>query len=159
LVHSSTLVTAGIWLIIRFGSTSMVWWLVWFSFGTMTLMVARTAAMAESDGKKVVALSTLRQLGLIFISLSAGAPFVCLFHLLIHALAKANLFLVVGNLLHLRFSQQDARQLSTGSEDLSRSLIILISILSLRGVAFSSGFLSKDLILLNHFSKINSIFI
>jgi NADH:ubiquinone oxidoreductase subunit 5 (subunit L)/multisubunit Na+/H+ antiporter MnhA subunit len=124
----------------------------------MTLLVARRAAIAESDGKKIVALSTLRQLGLIFMSLSAGAPFVCLFHLLMHALAKANLFLIVGNLLHLRFSQQDSRQLSAGSEEFSRSLAILISILSLSGVAFSSGFLSKDLILLSHFSKINSIF-
>jgi NADH-quinone oxidoreductase subunit L len=123
--------------------------------GRITLLLARIAALMEVDGKKVVALSTLRQLGLIFIAISLGNNIICLFHLLIHAFAKANLFLIVGNFLHIRFSQQDSRQLSTGVERRVIFLIIFVSVLRLRGVVFSRGFFSKDSILLREFSLIS----
>jgi len=120
-------------------------------------LVASSAAIMERDGKKVVALSTLRQLGLIFISLSVGNYFICLFHLLIHAFAKANLFLMVGNLLHFRFSQQDARYLSTGLEEIRVFLVTFIRIIRLRGVVFTRGFFSKDSILIREFFLFNRL--
>jgi len=116
LVHSSTLVTAGVWLLVRFRQTRLSFTVALLMLGAMTLVLASIAALIEADGKKVVALSTLRQLGLIFIALSLGNSLICLFHLLMHAFAKANLFLIVGNFLHMRFSQQDYRQLSSGVE-------------------------------------------
>src|SRR5581483_1814987 len=126
--------------------------------GTITLMLASMAALIEVDGKKVVALSTLRQLGLIFMSISLGNSLICLFHLLIHAFAKANLFLIVGNFLHIRFSQQDYRQLSSGIERRTIFLVIFVRVFRLRGVVFSRGFFSKDSILLREFNLIRSIF-
>lgn len=156
LVHSSTLVTAGIWLLVRFNQmrVQLSWTLL--ILGRVTLLLASIAALIEVDGKKVVALSTLRQLGLIFMALSLGNRLICLFHLLIHAFAKANLFLIVGNFLHMRFSQQDYRQLSTGVEGSTIFLIMFVSILSLSGIIFSRGFFSKDSILLREFNLIGS---
>lgn len=124
--------------------------------GRVTLLLASIAALMEVDGKKVVALSTLRQLGLIFIAISLGNRLICLFHLLIHAFAKANLFLIVGNFLHIRFSQQDYRQLSSGVERGTIFIVMFVSILRLRGVIFSRGFFSKDSILIGEFSLMRS---
>lgn len=158
LVHSSTLVTAGVWLLVRFRQVRRVLARALLILGTITLMLASIAALIEVDGKKVVALSTLRQLGLIFISISLGNSLICLFHLLMHAFAKANLFLIVGNFLHIRFSQQDYRQLSSGIEGRSIFLVIFVRVFRLRGVVFSRGFFSKDSILLREFNLIRSIF-
>jgi NADH-ubiquinone oxidoreductase chain 5 len=126
-------------------------------FGITTLIVASFAAIMEQDGKKIVALSTLRQLGLMFISLSLGGKFICLIHVLMHAFAKANLFLNVGRILHFRFSQQDSRFISSGEEELSLFFSTIIRVASLSGIAFFSGFFSKELVLLSEFSLISSI--
>jgi len=158
LVHSSTLVTAGVWLLIRFYQTRVCLSSCLLVLGTITLIIARIAALIEVDGKKVVALSTLRQLGLIFIALSLGNRLICLFHLLMHAFAKANLFLIVGNFLHMRFSQQDYRQLSSGTERNTASLIMFVSVFRLSGMVFSRGFFSKDSILLREFNLMGSFF-
>lgn len=157
LVHSSTLVTAGIWLLVRFSQirVQLSWALL--MLGRVTLLLASIAALMEVDGKKVVALSTLRQLGLMFMALSLGNRLICLFHLLIHAFAKANLFLMVGNFLHMRFSQQDYRQLSSGIERGTIFIIMFVSVLRLRGIIFSRGFFSKDSILLREFNIIRSL--
>lgn len=156
LVHSSTLVTAGVWLLVRFNQirVQLSWTLL--ILGRVTLLLASIAALIEVDGKKVVALSTLRQLGLIFMALSLGNRLICLFHLLIHAFAKANLFLIVGNFLHMRFSQQDYRQLSSGMERGTIFLVMFVSVLRLRGIIFSRGFFSKDSILLREFNLMGS---
>lgn len=159
LVHSSTLVTAGVWLMVRFGQKFLVSSLFWIFFGLMTLLVASFAAIKECDGKKIVALSTLRQLGLIFLSLSLGGKFICFMHVLLHAFAKANLFLGVGSILHLRFSQQDVRSISSGVEEGSLFSSIFVRVLSLRGVAFYSGFFSKEYILLGEFSLVSSLLV
>lgn len=156
LVHSSTLVTAGIWLLIRFSQIRIQLSWALLMLGRVTLLLASMAALIEVDGKKVVALSTLRQLGLILMALSLGNRLICLFHLLIHAFAKANLFLIVGNFLHMRFSQQDYRQLSSGVERGTIFIIIFVSVLRLRGVVFSRGFFSKDSILLREFNLVGS---
>jgi len=124
--------------------------------GFITLAVASAAAIIEADAKKVVALSTLRQLGVIFVSLSLGNFSMCLFHVLTHALAKSNLFLVIGIVLHSRFSQQDSRfLLSGGGYLLIISIIIRIS--RLIGIIFTSGFFSKEQILLGHYPFASSL--
>jgi len=155
LVHSSTLVTAGIWLIIQYLQATYLSSSIWLLLGRATLIIARIAAIIEADGKKVVALSTLSQLGLIFIALSTGRAMICLFHLVIHAIAKANLFLIVGNLLHLRFSQQDSRKISSGTEEIGIFLLITIRAISLRGVLFLRGFYSKDYVILGEINLFN----
>jgi NADH-quinone oxidoreductase subunit L len=125
-------------------------------FGSLTLLVARFSAIKESDRKKVVALSTLRQLGLIFLALVLGGVLICLIHVIIHAFAKANLFLNVGNVLHSRFSQQDSRAISSGDEDRSLFISVFISVFSLSGTVFFSGFFSKECILAGEVGLISS---
>lgn len=115
------------------------------------MLVARITALSEKDAKKVVALSTLRQLGLIFLALGLGNFIICLFHILAHALAKANLFIVVGDLLHKRLSQQDIRYLATNSLNKSLFMSMSIRIIRLTGLVFSSGFFSKEQILTRQF--------
>jgi len=118
--------------------------------------VARTAALLETDAKKVVALSTLRQLGLIFMAFSLGNFRISLLHVLVHALAKSNLFLVVGSVLHNRFAQQDSRSL----RDLRGLVLILramIRVFGLVGILFISRFFSKEQILLGHYKIVSSL--
>lgn len=157
LVHRSTLVTAGIWLLIQFGVMTLTNRSFWLFVGVITLVIARLTALIENDAKKVVALSTLSQLGLMYVALFLGGSFITLFHLLMHALAKANLFLIIGNMLHSRFSQQDIRFMSSGLESPVLLLITFVSLLRLVGIVFTSGFLSKDLILLRHYFLLNSL--
>lgn len=156
LVHSSTLVTAGIWVMIRFMQISGFLLSILVVVGLVTLLVASAAALLETDAKKLVALSTLRQLGLMALAISLGGVSLCLFHVLTHAIAKANLFLVVGNVLHVRFSQQDGRKLSRGLETGLSSLAASISALSLRGFLFRSGFYSKEQVLGESLSRFSS---
>nr|YP_009346443.1 NADH dehydrogenase subunit 5 [Xiphinema rivesi]AOT84254.1 NADH dehydrogenase subunit 5 [Xiphinema rivesi] len=153
LVHSSTLVTAGIWLLIRFFPSSSS--ILWLLFGGLTTLMASLAALLETDMKKIVALSTLSQLGLMVVSLYLGGKLICFFHLVCHALAKADLFLIVGSVLGLNHSQQDSRKLPISANTLSMALII--SILSLSGILFQSGMYSKEQILLTHFIFSNSV--
>jgi len=121
------------------------------------LLIARVTALSEKDAKKVVALSTLSQLGIIFLALSIGNYSICLFHILMHALAKANLFIVIGELLHKRFSQQDMRYLNNTSLSKHLNLSLIIRIARLTGLIFSSGFFSKEQIITNHYSSINAL--
>jgi len=125
--------------------------------GIGTLRLASIAAVIETDGKKIVALSTLRQLGLMFLALTLGGYFICLFHLVMHAFAKANLFLVVGNLIHSRFSLQDARFIGTSRQNIIILIMALVRIFSLRGVIFTSGFFSKDYILIGEQNLFNRL--
>jgi NADH:ubiquinone oxidoreductase subunit 5 (subunit L)/multisubunit Na+/H+ antiporter MnhA subunit len=115
-------------------------------------------ALLEIDGKKIVALSTLRQLGVIFVALGVGNSLICFFHLIIHALAKANLFLVVGRFIHSRFREQDFRYIHSGANSRMLYLCIFISILSLRGIVLRAGFFRKEIILFSHYSVFNRMF-
>jgi len=151
LVHSSTLVTAGVWLTLRFGLRNLLNLTIFGRLGLITLLIASFSALLEQDAKKVVALSTLSQLGLMFLSLSVGNNWICTFHILIHALAKANLFIVIGVLLHSRFSQQDSRTMASSSLNNLLLLGIGLRIISLMGLLFSSGFYSKEIILIRQY--------
>lgn len=116
-----------------------------------TLLLARVAAFLESDGKKVVALSTLSQLGLMVFSLGQGNSILCLFHVVTHALGKANLFLIVGNFLHNGLSQQDSRKLSLMGDSSFTLVSLSTRVLSLSGAFFIRGFFSKEQIIVHNY--------
>merc|ERR1712176_1104403 len=151
LVHSSTLVTAGVYLLIRFNSFSYEWIL---AFGSLTMIIAGFCACAEIDIKKIVALSTLSQLGVMMVSLSLCQKDFCFFHLTTHAIFKALLFMCVGVGIHTIYGSQDFRRFSgTRSSLLWPISFLLISNLSLLGFPFISGFYRKDLILERFYSS------
>ena len=160
LVHSSTLVTAGIYLVIRLGWVYDFWlneMLIILS--VLTIFIAGLGACFEFDLKKIIALSTLSQLGLIIFSLSLGIVKVALFHLLIHALFKALLFIRAGCIIHGFKGWQDIRIMGNIITSLPfiRSCFV-ISNLALRGMPFLAGFYSKDIILeLSLLEEINLI--
>ena len=151
LVHSSTLVTGGIFLLIRFFP-----FLNQFQFfnsflliiASLTILIAGLSAINEIDIKKVIALSTLSQLGLIIISLALAIPSLTLFHLLTHALFKALLFMAAGNIIFNSSHNQDLRLIGFAGPSLPlSSTSILIANIALFGAPFLAGFYSKDLIL------------
>ena len=128
--------------------------------GTLTIIMASCAALYETDLKKIVALSTLRQLGVIVLALGLGAVGARFFHLISHAFFKALLFLTTGSFIHSSNNYQDLRVIGGAvfSLPISRGFC-LISIFSLIGIPFISAFFSKELILetilLNNFNIIN----
>lgn len=148
LVHSSTLVTAGVYLLIRFSSLSresMNWAL--FVIASLTMFMSGLVAFYEYDLKKIIALSTLSQLGVMIFSISIGLPQLAFFHLVTHALFKALLFLCAGVIIHGNQNSQDIR--SYGSLILNFPVIgscLNLANLSLCGLPFLSGFYSKDII-------------
>nr|ARI50077.1 NADH dehydrogenase subunit 5 [Tectus virgatus] len=151
LVHSSTLVTAGVFLLIRFFPflntfTGFKVGLLFLS--VLTLLMAGIGANYEYDLKKVIALSTLSQLGVMMMSLGLGMPFLALFHLYTHALFKAMLFLCAGAIIHNNNNSQDLRQLGNLWNQMPLTISCLnVANLALCGAPFMSGFYSKDLIL------------
>ena len=117
LVHSSTLVTAGVYLLVRHSEFLVIngtraYLIV---IGALTILIARFSALFERDLKKMVALSTLRQLGVMMLRLGLGAFFARFFHLLRHAFFKALLFLGTGSIIHNRKDYQDMRVMGRGA--------------------------------------------
>lgn len=149
LVHRRTLVTAGVWVIIqtfRALSTEVIVTLGLLS--TMTIFVAGLMALIESDLKRVVALSTLSQLGFIMCRLRMGLPRLCLLHLLAHAILKASLFIVVGAWIHSTFRRQDCRIISlTGPRRITLSIIGITCLIGLCGLGYTRAFVTKELVL------------
>nr|YP_010184812.1 NADH dehydrogenase subunit 5 [Nipponacmea fuscoviridis]QVH34249.1 NADH dehydrogenase subunit 5 [Nipponacmea fuscoviridis] len=152
LVHSSTLVTAGVFLMIRLseGSLPSQTWLNLLMFlATTTSLVAGLSALVETDLKKIVALSTLSQLGTMVLALSLGHPNLAFFHLVTHAVSKSLLFICVGTFISCNKGGQDTRNL-TSQLWLTAPLSFFgatVANLSLCGAPFLSGYYSKDLIL------------
>nr|YP_009729987.1 NADH dehydrogenase subunit 5 [Oxya hainanensis]QHX99828.1 NADH dehydrogenase subunit 5 [Oxya hainanensis] len=150
LVHSSTLVTAGVYLLIRFSPMLSIYNLGWFllMIGCMTMFMAGLGANFEFDLKKIIALSTLSQLGLMMSILSMGYPSLAFFHLLAHALFKALLFMCAGSMIHNLKDSQDIRFMGSIVNFMPLTSVCLnVSSLSLCGMPFLAGFYSKDLIL------------
>nr|YP_010734747.1 NADH dehydrogenase subunit 5 [Anopheles pullus]WEH01713.1 NADH dehydrogenase subunit 5 [Anopheles pullus] len=150
LVHSSTLVTAGVYLLIRFNILLMDWWMGQFLLlvSGLTMFMAGLGANFEFDLKKIIALSTLSQLGLMMSILSMGFYKLAFFHLLTHALFKALLFMCAGSIIHNMKNSQDIRMM--GSLSMSMPLTCScfnVANLALCGMPFLAGFYSKDLIL------------
>jgi NADH-ubiquinone oxidoreductase chain 5 len=148
LVHSSTLVTAGIFLLIRFNLTLnfSFFWLLRVSL--ITILMAGLMANLEWDIKKLIAYSTLSQLGFMVISLRVQLTFFTFFHLLCHALFKASLFMVSGVIIHNLDRRQDFRNSTRFLKSTPvLGVRVVVCLLCLCGFPFLSGFFSKDLIL------------
>nr|YP_004935391.1 NADH dehydrogenase subunit 5 [Fabriciana nerippe]AEB33703.1 NADH dehydrogenase subunit 5 [Fabriciana nerippe] len=150
LVHSSTLVTAGVYLLIRFNNLLINMFFLKFLLliSGLTMMMAGISANYEFDLKKIIALSTLSQLGLMMSILSMGFYDLAFFHLLTHAMFKALLFMCAGMIIHMMNDNQDIRMMGGISFYIPMtSLCLNISNLALCGIPFLAGFYSKDLIL------------
>nr|YP_010895204.1 NADH dehydrogenase subunit 5 [Nephrocerus lapponicus]WJW73743.1 NADH dehydrogenase subunit 5 [Nephrocerus lapponicus] len=150
LVHSSTLVTAGVYLLIRFNilleNTLLGQFLLLMS--GLTMFMAGLGANFEFDLKKIIALSTLSQLGLMMSILSMGFYKLAFFHLLTHALFKALLFMCAGSIIHNMNNSQDIRLMGGLSMSMPlTSSCFNVANLALCGMPFLAGFYSKDLIL------------
>nr|ARH54410.1 NADH dehydrogenase subunit 5 [Hippodamia undecimnotata] len=148
LVHSSTLVTAGVYLLIRFHSLISSYGYILFMIGLLTMFMSGLGANLEFDLKKIIALSTLSQLGLMMCVLGLGSKELAFFHLLVHALFKALLFMCAGNFIHMMMNCQDIRFM--GSLMMKSPLTVTyfnISNMALCGLPYFSGFYSKDLIM------------
>jgi len=112
------------------------------------MFIAGLSAIAECDIKKIIALSTLSQLGVIIASLGLNLPILTLFHLITHALFKALLFLCAGAIIHLHHHSQDLRSMGNLSNQIPlTTTCLLIANSALSGAPFLAGFYSKDLII------------
>ena len=150
LVHSSTLVTAGVYLLIRINLIIIEINISKFLriLGMLTIIIAGITAIVEIDIKKVIALSTLRQLGIIIIILGMGNPVLSFFHLISHAFFKAILFICAGLTIHRIKDYQDIRKIGFNYININLSVsIIIIANIRLCGLPFLRGFYSKDIII------------
>nr|YP_004857895.1 NADH dehydrogenase subunit 5 [Cigaritis takanonis]ADN43213.1 NADH dehydrogenase subunit 5 [Cigaritis takanonis] len=150
LVHSSTLVTAGVYLLIRFNLLliNMFFTKILLLLSGLTMLMSGISANYEFDLKKIIALSTLSQLGLMMSILMMGYFDLAFYHLLTHAMFKALLFMCSGMIIHMMNNNQNIRFMGGLSFYIPlTSLCMNISNLALCGIPFLSGFYSKDLIL------------
>nr|ALD88450.1 NADH dehydrogenase subunit 5 [Megachile sculpturalis] len=159
LVHSSTLVTAGVYLLIRYNEflylNNLNEYILLLS--SFTMFMSGLIANFEYDFKKIIALSTLSQLGLMISILSISMWELSFFHLLIHALFKSMMFLCVGSFIHYYSDEQDIRSFG-GSIFIYpfKCFVLVISVICLMGFPFLSGYYSKDLIMeMFFFNKMN----
>lgn len=161
LVHSSTLVTAGVFLLIRF--YPFLSNLAWFNnsllyVAIITITIAGLSATAECDMKKIIALSTLRQLGLIITALGLNLPMLAYFHIVVHAMFKALLFICAGVLIHNHIHRQDLRWIGNLINQIPlTSSCIIVSNLAISGFPFLSAFYTKDIIIEISITNINSL--
>ncbi len=151
LIHAATLVTAGVYLMLRssplieYGPTTLIV-ITWV--GAITAFVAATTGLLQNDLKRVIAYSTMSQMGYLFMACGLSQYNVALFHLVNHAFFKALLFLAAGSVIHAMADQQDLRRLGGLVNFLPFTYAaILIGSLSLMAFPFLTGFYSKDLIL------------
>lgn len=151
LVHSSTLVTAGVFLIIRFYPfirSDPIFNKAILFIAVSTMTIAGIRATTECDIKKIIALSTLSQLGIIITRIGLGFPQITFIHITIHALFKALLFICAGNLINSHSHAQDLRWIGNLSETIPiTSSCILVANTALCGFPFIAGFYSKDIII------------
>jgi NADH-ubiquinone oxidoreductase chain 5 len=163
LIHAATMVTAGIFLILRcsfifeFVPTVLLWIIF---FGSLTTFFASSIGIFQNDLKKIVAYSTCSQLGYMFLSCGLSGYNYSMFHLFNHAFFKALLFLTAGYIIHSISSEQDIRKMGGLIKLFPFSYImILIASLSLMGLPFYSGFYSKEKIveLFNNRYSVNLI--
>nr|YP_010324880.1 NADH dehydrogenase subunit 5 [Haemaphysalis sulcata]UNO53931.1 NADH dehydrogenase subunit 5 [Haemaphysalis sulcata] len=160
LVHSSTLVTAGVYLMIRFNFLFSVNEnsLFLLKISLITMMMSGINAFFEMDFKKIIAFSTLSQLSMMMIIVSLGMNEMAFFHLIMHAIFKSMLFLCAGLIIHFMNGIQDIRMLGNFFKNSPMIMsCMLIAILSLMGFPFIGGFYSKDLILEFFFFKMNNL--
>lgn len=150
LIHAATMVTAGVFLIIKLSSLFSVTPLTSFIvlvIGSLTAIISATIALVQNDLKKVIAYSTCSQLG--FMVMISGYNYyeLSLFHLLNHGFFKALLFLGAGSIIHCVFDEQDFRRFGFGNLSPFTCVVLLTGSLALMGVPFMTGYYSKDFIL------------
>ncbi|MEN9697448.1 MAG: hypothetical protein RLZ56_869 [Bacteroidota bacterium] len=157
LIHAATMVTAGIYMITRSNilfSASACTQNVIAIVGISTALLAATIAIKQNDIKKVLAYSTVSQLGYMFLGLGVGAYSGAVFHVITHAFFKALLFLGAGSVIHAMHHEQDIRKMGGLKSKLPIThLTFLIGCIAIAGVPPFSGFFSKDEILAAAFAK------
>ena len=151
LIHAATMVTAGVYLIARshiiFENAPQASMIV-AGLGAFTAIFAATVATAKTDIKRVLAWSTISQLGYMFLALGVGAYWVAIFHLVTHAFFKALLFLGAGNVIHALNGEQDLHQMGGLKKVMPQThFLMLIGAISASGLPGFAGFFSKDEIL------------
>lgn len=156
LIHAATMVTAGIYMIARshvLYSLSEISQNVVAIIGVATALLSATIALYQNDIKKVLAYSTVSQLGFMFLALGAGAYTTGVFHVMTHAFFKALLFLGAGSVIHAMGGEQDITKMGGLRKKLPVTYwTFLFGVLAISGFPFTSGFISKDEILLNVYS-------
>ncbi|SEP74287.1 NADH-quinone oxidoreductase subunit L [Flavobacterium urocaniciphilum] len=155
LIHAATMVTAGIFMVTRmnflFDLTPDVQNVIAI-VGTITAVVAASIGLVQNDIKKVLAYSTVSQLGLMFLALGLGAYEVAVFHVITHAFFKACLFLGSGSVIHALHGEQDMRNMGGLRKVMPITFwTMMISTLAISGIFPFSGFWSKDEILMTAF--------
>ena len=156
LIHAATMVTAGVYMLCRLSglyaasaaASSLVAWI-----GGATALFAATMALVQNDIKRVLAYSTISQIGYMFIGCGVGAYAAGMFHLMTHAFFKSLLFLAAGSVIHALAGEQDLRRMGGLKKHLPVTFpVFLIGALAISGVPFLSGFFSKDAILASAFA-------
>ena len=151
LIHAATMVTAGVYLVARCHalfevSASALNWVIWI--GVLTAFFAATVALVQRDLKRILAYSTISQLGYMFLGLGAGAYGAAIFHLATHAFFKALLFLGAGSVMHALGGELDIFKMGGLRKKLPWTFgVFLVGVLALTGVPLFSGFFSKEAIL------------
>src|SRR6202790_333578 len=157
LIHAATMVTAGVYVVARshvlfmHAPTAM---LVVAMVGCGTALFAATIGLVQTDIKKVLAYSTVSQLGYMFLACGVGAFSAGIFHLMTHAFFKALLFLAAGSVIHAMGGEQDMLKMGGLSKKIKWTFAtMLIATLAIAGIPPLAGFFSKDSILLSAFNK------
>ncbi|NDV94108.1 NADH-quinone oxidoreductase subunit L [Dysgonomonas sp. 521] len=163
LIHAATMVTAGIFMVTRlnfiFDLTPDIQTLIAI-IGAITALFAATIALTQTDIKKVLAYSTVSQLGLMFLALGLGAYHVAVFHVITHAFFKACLFLGSGSVIHAMGGEQDMRKMGGLKNKMKTTYYtFLISTLSIAGIPPLAGFFSKDEIMLTAFEHNKALWV
>lgn len=166
LIHAATMVAAGVFLLARvyplFNPDVLM---IIACVGTFTAFIAGTIALVQNDIKRILAFSTISQLGYMIMAIGIGAQTAAIFHLVTHAFFKCLLFLGAGAVIHEMAHVKNAHNLSLDTQDIRvmgglrkrmpvTFFAMLIGGAALAGLPFTSGFLSKDAILLEAFAKI-----
>jgi len=158
LIHAATMVTAGVYLMTRINpvlSAASPWVATMIAVvGAVTALFAATIAVAQNDIKKVLAYSTVSQLGYMFLAVGSGAYVAAIFHMITHAFFKALLFLGSGSVIHGMHDEQDMRRMG-GLRKLMpvTAITFIVGWLAIAGVPPFAGFWSKDEILLSAWNK------
>lgn len=151
LIHAATMVTAGVFLVARFSPVfeyAPIALMVVTIFGALTAFVAATIGMTQFDIKRVIAYSTMSQLGYMFFALGVSAYGAAMFHLMTHAFFKALLFLGAGSVIHAMSDEQDMRNMGGIYKKIPVTYALMwIGSLALAGFPFFAGYYSKDIVL------------
>lgn len=156
LIHAATMVTAGVYLVVRsnviYQLSPTAMWIIAI-VGAATAIFAATIAIAQNDIKKVLAYSTVSQLGFMFLAAGVGAFIVAIFHVMTHAFFKALLFLGSGSVIHGMHHEQDMRKMGNLKKYMPITFITMATgWLAIAGIPIFSGFFSKDEILYKTFA-------